>query len=154
MNQTDPRSDNEEAPEELNALRALSDEEFAAFAKAYMTFNDDDVDDHSDQKCDDNEVDAREDYASRSTKGKDEASIDNSLYRYHHESLHVNLTKDDVKRIADEIKDETIADVNLSLFSYWIKSSDENYATARREIRELGLDHVGIELKSTLLDFR
>lgn len=119
-----------------------------------MTFNDDDDNNNSNQKCNDNEVDERsgEDHTSDSKKGEDYVSKDNSLYRYHQEYLHVNLTEEDVKRIAGEIKDETIAEVNLSLFSYWIKSSDENYTAARKEIRELGLDHVGIEFKSTLLD--
>ncbi|RAR03476.1 hypothetical protein DDE82_005140 [Stemphylium lycopersici] len=136
-------TDHEEAPEELHQLRALSDEECAAFAKAYMTFNDDDDNNDSNQKCNDNEVDERsgEDHTSDSKKGEDYVSKDNSLYRYHQEYLHVNLTEEDVKRIAGEIKDETIAEVNLSLFSYWIKSSDENYTAARKEIRELGLDH-------------
>ncbi|USP79124.1 uncharacterized protein yc1106_06398 [Curvularia clavata] len=56
-------------------------------------------------------------------------------------SFHVNFTPDDVQRIAKEIYDQTIADVHLSLFSYWINESEEHYEEAKRHIRELRLDH-------------
>jgi ABC-type Zn2+ transport system substrate-binding protein/surface adhesin len=66
-----------------------------------------------------------------------------SHYRHQrHESLHVNFTPEDVKRIAGEIRDKTVADVHLSLFGYWIKESDENFKEAKKHLRELGVDRV------------
>ena len=38
----------------------------------------------------------------------------------------------------------TIADVHLSLFGYWIKESDENFKEAKKHLRELGVDRVGL----------
>ncbi|KAF1835323.1 hypothetical protein BDW02DRAFT_578916 [Decorospora gaudefroyi] len=62
--------------------------------------------------------------------------------RHHqrNESLHVNLAPEDLVRVAAEIYNETIADVSLSLFIYWIRESVENYEIAKRYVRELGLD--------------
>lgn len=66
------------------------------------------------------------------------------------ESFHVNFSSDDVQRIAKEIYDQTIADVHLSLFSYWINEREEHYEEAKRHIRELRLDHVSIQYPQLL----
>lgn len=60
-------------------------------------------------------------------------------------SLHVNWTPKDVERMAREICDETIADVHLSLFGYWIREQPENYDVAKAYIRELSLDQVSVQ---------
>ncbi|CAO2657852.1 Nn.00g071120.m01.CDS01 [Neocucurbitaria sp. VM-36] len=56
------------------------------------------------------------------------------------QSLHVDWTLKDVARMAREVYDETIAEVHLSLFGYWIQTNDEHYDIAKQHIRELGLD--------------
>lgn len=75
------------------------------------------------------------------------------------ESLHVNWTEEDVKRMAGEIYDETIADVHLSLLTYCmctpytcylrlsltpiplgILEESKNYDVAKSCIRELAVD--------------
>ncbi|KAI4943638.1 hypothetical protein J4E91_009275 [Alternaria rosae] len=56
------------------------------------------------------------------------------------ESLHVNLSPEEVKKYVDEVRNMTIADVHLSLFGYWIKESDEHFQEAKKYLRELGLD--------------
>jgi hypothetical protein len=61
------------------------------------------------------------------------------------QSLQVNYTAKDVKGMATEIYEGTIADVHLSLFAYWIKQKSENYALACKVIRELSLDQVCAE---------
>ena len=58
------------------------------------------------------------------------------------QSLHVKWTQADVTRLAREIYDETIAEVHLSLFGYWLREKDEHYEMAKQHIRELGLDQV------------
>ena len=60
-------------------------------------------------------------------------------------SLEVNYTTEDVQRMAEEIYEETTADVHLSLFAYWIRESGENFASAKKVIRELSLDQVCAE---------
>ncbi|KAI4923668.1 uncharacterized protein J4E92_007642 [Alternaria infectoria] len=60
------------------------------------------------------------------------------------ESLHVNLSAEEVKKYADEVRNMTIADVHLSLFGYWIKESDEHFQEAKKYLRELGLDRVSL----------
>lgn len=60
--------------------------------------------------------------------------------------LQINFTLEDVTRMAEEIYDETIADVHLSLFGYWIQDSDEHYDIAKQYIRELCLDQVSISI--------
>jgi hypothetical protein len=57
-------------------------------------------------------------------------------------SFHVNFTLDEVDRVAQEISDNTVAPVTLSLFTFWICESRENYETAKSRIRELSLDQV------------
>jgi hypothetical protein len=117
-------------------LQALSSADFAALAEKFITANEDDGNTTHDEHP--------------STGGTNEKKgnlANNSRFRSHQrtESLHVKLSRDDVQRIAREIYDQTVADVNLSLFSYWINESDENYQEAKRHIRELGLDHVSVK---------
>ncbi|KAI4622680.1 uncharacterized protein J4E87_006247 [Alternaria ethzedia] len=61
------------------------------------------------------------------------------------ESLHVNLSPEEVKKYADEVRNMTIADVHLSLFGYWIKESDKHFQEAKKYLRELGLDRVSLK---------
>jgi hypothetical protein len=61
------------------------------------------------------------------------------------QSLHVNWTLEDVEHMVREIFDETIADVHLSLFGYWIREQPGNYETAKSYIRELSLDQVSLQ---------
>jgi hypothetical protein len=63
-------------------------------------------------------------------------------YRRGNESIDLTYTETDIARMAEEVKSETIADVNLSLFVYYILKSDENYELAKKYVRELGLDAV------------
>ncbi|PSN71775.1 hypothetical protein BS50DRAFT_617184 [Corynespora cassiicola Philippines] len=49
-------------------------------------------------------------------------------------------TPEKIQTIAQEIRDGTIADVILDLFTIWICEKQENYEKARVHIRELGLD--------------
>lgn len=57
-------------------------------------------------------------------------------------SLTVNWQQDDLNRMATELYDGIISDLELSLFAYWIKAKDENYIFAKELIRELALDQV------------
>lgn len=63
------------------------------------------------------------------------------------ESLHVNYTVEDVERLAQEVHEETIADVHLSLFAFWIRDKEENYEMATKYIRELKLDQVSLSAR-------
>jgi hypothetical protein len=67
---------------------------------------------------------------------------------HHHrgESLHVNYATEDVKRMATEILDGTIAPVHLSLLGYWICEKPAHYEIAKTYIRELALDQVRTKL--------
>jgi hypothetical protein len=56
--------------------------------------------------------------------------------------LNLNLDTEEVQRLAQEIKDETVADMLLTLFIHWICKDKRNYDQARRYIRELNLDQV------------
>ncbi|KAF2853471.1 hypothetical protein T440DRAFT_547638 [Plenodomus tracheiphilus IPT5] len=56
------------------------------------------------------------------------------------DSFHVNWTALDLPRLAQEIYEETIADVHLSLFGYWVREKVEHYETGKAHIRELALD--------------
>lgn len=67
-------------------------------------------------------------------------------FRQRHQSLHVNWTEADVTRLAQEVYDETIAEVHLSLFGFWIREQEEHYSMAKLYIRELGLDQVCLNL--------
>jgi hypothetical protein len=58
------------------------------------------------------------------------------------ESLHVTWTAEAIQRMTNEIYNETIASVHLSLLGYWIIESVEHYDVAKEFIRELSLDQV------------
>lgn len=55
-------------------------------------------------------------------------------------AFHVSYKSEEIVTLAEEIRNGTIAEVHLSLFTYWICEEEENYAAAKRYIRELGLD--------------
>lgn len=57
-------------------------------------------------------------------------------------SLHVNYTADDIERMAKEIFEGTVPEVELSLLGWWICESNEHYELAKGFIRELSLDQV------------
>jgi len=59
-------------------------------------------------------------------------------------SFHVTYKPDEIPMLAKEIVDGTIAEVHLSLFTYWIQQKEENYKEAKKYIRELGLDQVSL----------
>jgi hypothetical protein len=54
----------------------------------------------------------------------------------------LNLDNNEVQRLAQEIRDETVAETLLTLFIQWVCNDSRNYDQARRYIRELGLDQV------------
>ncbi|KAJ6192973.1 hypothetical protein J3E72DRAFT_407600 [Bipolaris maydis] len=121
-----------ETSEDLGQLQVLSPEQFAAFAEESVPLNEDEIDRFHDQHPVTEETSKRND--NLSNRGR---------VRKHQrcESLHVNFSHDEVRRIAQEIYDETVAEVNLSLFSYWINENSKNYQEASLHIRELRLDH-------------
>lgn len=125
-----------ETPEDLGQLQALSPKQFAVFAEESVTSNEDEIDRFHNEHSVTEETSKRND------------NLSNRGHVWKHrifESLHVNFSHDDVRCIAQEIYDETVAEVNLSLFSYWINESSKNYQEASLHIRELRLDHVSIE---------
>ncbi|CAA9967016.1 hypothetical protein PTMSG1_10375 [Pyrenophora teres f. maculata] len=67
--------------------------------------------------------------------------VSNRLYHHQRQpSLYVTLSSNDLERLTEELYDQTIADVHLSLFIFWINTSSENYDVARKYIRELSCD--------------
>jgi hypothetical protein len=79
----------------------------------------------------------------------------NGYHHQHTESLlsdatgagvRIRYTEADIERIAQEVEQETIAEVLLSQFCEWIMDSDENYEMATKHIRQLGLDAVSSSL--------
>ncbi|KAF2662530.1 hypothetical protein K491DRAFT_709884 [Lophiostoma macrostomum CBS 122681] len=50
-------------------------------------------------------------------------------------SFHVTYSSVEVERIAREVYDETIAEVHLSLFIFWISESPKHYEQAKEYIR-------------------
>lgn len=72
----------------------------------------------------------------------DERSTERDAANDKRESFHVNLAPEEVDSMVQEIYDQTIPEVYLSLFIYWIRESDENYDSAKGLIREMGLDQV------------
>jgi hypothetical protein len=79
----------------------------------------------------------------------------NGYHHQHTESLLSNATgagvriryaEADIERIAQEVEQETIAEVLLSQFCEWIMDSDKNYEMAKKHIRQLGLDAVSPSL--------
>ncbi|RMZ67418.1 hypothetical protein GMOD_00001336 [Pyrenophora seminiperda CCB06] len=57
-----------------------------------------------------------------------------------HKSLHVSFSSTELKRLKEEIYNETIAEVHLSLLIYWINEDPDNYDLAKDVIRELRCD--------------
>ena len=57
-------------------------------------------------------------------------------------SFHVNYSTEEITNIAREIKEETVADVHMSLFTYWVCEKSAHFKEAKKHIRELGLDQV------------
>lgn len=125
-----------ETSKDRGQLQALSPEQFAAFAEEFVTSNEEDIDtlhdDHS----------VTEEASERNNNLSDRGRV-HKHQRF--ESLRVNFSHEEVRRIAQEIYDKTVAEVNLSLFSYWINESSKNYEEASLHIRELRLDHVSIK---------
>ncbi|KAJ4349083.1 hypothetical protein N0V95_004908 [Ascochyta clinopodiicola] len=61
----------------------------------------------------------------------------------HHQrdlSLTVHWKQEDLERMARELNDGAISDLDLSLLAFWIKAKHENYLFAKELIRELALD--------------
>jgi hypothetical protein len=72
-------------------------------------------------------------------------------YHHHHQrdkSIHIRYVEADIERMAGEVIQETIAEVELSFFGDWINESEENYEMAKKYIRELALD--AVSLKSSI----
>ncbi|KAF9691886.1 hypothetical protein EKO04_009904 [Ascochyta lentis] len=77
-------------------------------------------------------IESNEEYA---VKGSERAA--------HHQrdlSLTVNWRQEDLERVARELNDGVISDLDLSLFAFWVKANHENYLFAKELIRELALD--------------
>lgn len=69
----------------------------------------------------------------------------------HHQrdlSSTVNWAWSEFERIATQLYDGTIADIELSLFAYWIIEKEENYRIAKGLVRELALDQVSCSSKA------
>ncbi|KZM20218.1 uncharacterized protein EKO05_0003645 [Ascochyta rabiei] len=61
----------------------------------------------------------------------------------HHQrdlSLTVHWRQEDLERMARELNDGVISDLDLSLFVFWVKAKHGNYLYAKELIRELALD--------------
>lgn len=85
------------------------------------------------------------------TTESSDKDITHSRLHHRNQSLHVTWTEADVTRLAQEIYDETIAEVHLSLFGFWVREKEEHYRLAKRYIRELGLDQVCPHYLNSLL---
>jgi hypothetical protein len=59
-------------------------------------------------------------------------------------SVAITYSTHDVLKLVKEVQDDTIHEVNLSLFSCWICQKRENYEQAKHHIRELGVDLVSV----------
>lgn len=57
-------------------------------------------------------------------------------------SFQVQYTEEEITQLSNEVYDGTIADVSLSLFSFWVNENQKHYEMAMEYIRELGLDQV------------
>ncbi|KAF2475986.1 uncharacterized protein BDR25DRAFT_379620 [Lindgomyces ingoldianus] len=55
-------------------------------------------------------------------------------------SFHVNYSSQEVAQLAQEIHEEKISEVHLSLFTFWICEKGHHYEEAKQHIRELALD--------------
>lgn len=85
-----------------------------------------------------------------SNDGDAKKESERSSYHQRDLSITVNWTKDDIERMAKELDEGVISDLDLSLFAFWIKAKHENYLFARDFVRELALDQVGGCLYSVL----
>jgi hypothetical protein len=54
----------------------------------------------------------------------------------------VRYSTEELVQLARELHEDTIADVHLSLLTYWICASKDNYEEAKIHIRELSVDQV------------
>jgi hypothetical protein len=54
----------------------------------------------------------------------------------------VRFNMEELAQLARELHEDTIADVHLSLLTYWICASNDNYEEAKIHIRELSVDQV------------
>lgn len=61
-------------------------------------------------------------------------------------SFHVAFSPEEVAQVAREIADETVAEVTLSLFIFWVREKREHYEEAKLHIRQLSLDKVSIRV--------
>ena len=57
----------------------------------------------------------------------------------------VTYSPNEVVQLAKEIREETVAEVHLSLFIWWVCESNEHFEQAKIHLRELGLDQVRIQ---------
>jgi hypothetical protein len=74
-----------------------------------------------------------------------ESQSDNSRERDSANSwseFRVRFSSEELAQLASELREETIADVHLSLLTYWICESKDNYEEAKVHIRELNIDQV------------
>lgn len=78
-----------------------------------------------------------------SNDGDAKKESERSSYHQRDLSVTVNWTKDNIERMARELDEGVISDLDLSLFAFWIKAKHENYLFARDFVRELALDQVG-----------
>ncbi|KAF2677077.1 hypothetical protein K458DRAFT_396336 [Lentithecium fluviatile CBS 122367] len=69
-----------------------------------------------------------------------DAKTPDALAHRYRSSLHVTYDPKEIPELAKQIVDGTIADVHLSLFTYWINEKPEHYQEAKKYIRELGVD--------------
>ncbi|KAJ4991013.1 hypothetical protein SVAN01_03584 [Stagonosporopsis vannaccii] len=70
----------------------------------------------------------------------DECSV-NEPAKVAHQQRDLSLITDfDLVRATKQLKNGEISDLELSLFAFWIKSSDSNYVKAKALVRELALD--------------
>lgn len=75
----------------------------------------------------------------------------------HHQrdpSFCVTFSPDEVLRLAKEVYDETVAEVTLSLFIFWVCEKEDHYEAAKLHVRELGLDQVSIRRSNVVYEVR
>jgi hypothetical protein len=65
-------------------------------------------------------------------------------------SFHVTFSPEEVAQVAREISDETVAEVTLSLFIFWVREKREHYEQAKVHIRQLALDKVCGRVESSI----
>lgn len=60
-----------------------------------------------------------------------------------HQQCDLPLALDtDIHRVVKQLRNGNISELELSLFAFWIKASNENYTVAKALVRELALDQV------------